>query len=303
MFFPWEGKIVKWHRSLDPKTAIYTRSLVWDDGEGNRTELIFERFASFADEHLFCQRIKIRPLNHELPIKIMSGIDTSIKTGGQFITKTDLLKIEGSDILHRYHATNKYGFSACYGIRNLFPEGRILGTYDENGTVGIEYLCDGAKTYTFEKITYIVTDRDTERDITECAEERLGKAELNYSDLRRAHIARYKGYFANMDVTIEGDDEVDAYLRFASYHTAISASVNDSVHGISAKGLTGERYNQFVWWDCEIHQMPFFLLTAPETAKNALMYRYRMLPQAKKNAREKGYDGAMSLLIFIRNYN
>jgi trehalose/maltose hydrolase-like predicted phosphorylase len=39
--------------------------------------------------------------------------------------------------------------------------------------------------------------------------------------------------------------------------------------------------------------MPFFLLTAPETAKNALMYRYRMLPQAKKNAARNGYDGAM----------
>ena len=292
-FFPWDGKILRWHRSLDPKTAIYKRELVWDDGEGNRTELVFERFASFADEHLFCQKIKVRPLNHSLPVKFMSGIDTSIKTGGQFITQTDLLKIEGCDILHRYHATNRYGFSACYGIRNLFPEGRIVGEYDVNGTLGIEYLCDSRKVYTLEKITYIVTDRDTERDITDCAREKLESADLDYQSLRRAHIAKYKKYFANMDVTIEGDDEVDAYLRFASYHTAISASMNDSVHGISAKGLTGERYNQFVWWDCEIHQMPFFLLTAPETARNALMYRYRMLPQAKKNAADKGYDGAM----------
>lgn len=291
-FFPWEGKIVKWHRFLDPMTAVYTRMLVWDDGEGNRTELTFERFASFADEHLYCQRIKVRPLNHDLPIKVMSGVDTSIKTGGQFITKTDLMQIEGADILHRYHAVNKYGFSACYGIKNAFPAGRILGKYEENGTAGVEYLCDGAKSYTFEKITYIVTDRDTDADIATCAREKL-KAALDYTFLKKAHLSAYKAYFAMMDVKIEGDDEVDAYLRFASYHTAISAAMHDSVHGISAKGLTGERYNQFVWWDCEIHQMPFFLLTAPETAKNALMYRYRMLPQAKKNAREKGYDGAM----------
>jgi len=291
-FYPWEGRIVRWSRTLNPSTAIYKRELIWDDGDGNRTELVFERFASFADEHLYCQRIKIRPINHSLPIKLMSGIDTSIKTGGQFITKTDLLQIRGTDIIHRYHGVNKYGFSACYGIRNAFPEGKILGKYDENGTVGIEYLCDGAKSYTFEKITYIVTDRDTQRDITECAVERL-EGELDYTTLKKAHISSYKAYFAPMDVKIEGDDEVDAYLRFASYHTAISASMNDSVHGISAKGLTGERYNQFVWWDCEIHQMPFFLLTAPQTAKNSLMYRYRMLPQARKNAAEKGYDGAM----------
>jgi len=291
-FFPWEGRVVKWHRFIDPMTAVYTRTLIWDDGEGNKTELTFERFASFADEHLYCQKIKVRPLNHSLPVKVMSGIDTSIKTGGQFITKTDLLELEGTDILHRYHAVNKYGFAACYGIKNAFPTGTVLGKYDDNGTVGVEFLCDSAKSYTFEKITYIVTDRDTDKDITACTRERLSTV-LAYADLKRAHISAYKAYFAMMDVKIEGDDEIDAYLRFASYHTAISASMNDSVHGISAKGLTGERYNQFVWWDCEIHQMPFFLLTAPETAKHALMYRYRMLPQAKKNAREKGYDGAM----------
>jgi len=291
-FFPWEGRVVKWHRFIDPMTAVYTRTLIWDDGEGNKTELTFERFASFADEHLYCQKIKVRPLNHSLPVKVMSGIDTSIKTGGQFITKTDLLELEGTDILHRYHAVNKYGFAACYGIKNAFPTGTVLGKYDDNGTVGVEFLCDSAKSYTFEKITYIVTDRDTDKDITACTRERLSTV-LAYADLKKAHISAYKAYFAMMDVKIEGDDEIDAYLRFASYHTAISASMNDSVHGISAKGLTGERYNQFVWWDCEIHQMPFFLLTAPETAKHALMYRYRMLPQAKKNAREKGYDGAM----------
>ncbi len=291
-FYPWEGRIVKWHRSLDSKTAVYTRSLVWDDGEGNRTEFVFERFASFADDHLYCQKIKIRPINHSLPVKIMSGIDTSIKTGGQFITETDLLELEGTDILHRYHATNKYHFSACYGIKNVFPAGKLLGKYDFNGTVGIEYLCDFAKEYEFAKITHIVTDRDIDGDITAWAKERLSY-ESDYAMLKKAHISAYKSYFAMMDVNIEGDDEMDAYLGFASYHTAISAARNDSVHGISAKGLTGERYNQFVWWDCEIHQMPFFLLTAPETAKNALMYRYRMLPQAKENAKAKGYDGAM----------
>lgn len=293
VFFPWEGKILKWHRYIDPNTAIYKRELVWDDGEGNKTELVFERFASFSDEHLYCQRITVRPINHSLPVKIMSGIDTSVKTGGQFITCTDLMQIDGSDMIHRYHATNKYGFSACYGIKNIFPDGKMLGEYNDNGTVGVEYLCDGAKKYTFEKISYIVTDRDTDDDITELARKRIAGDDLDYTRLKRAHISAYKAYFSSMDVTVDGDDEVDAYLRFASYHTAISAPMHDSVHGISAKGLTGERYNQFVWWDCEIHQMPFFLLTAPETAKNALMYRYRMLAQAKKNAEANGYDGAM----------
>lgn len=292
-FYPWEGKIIKWTRTLDPNTAIYKREVVWDDGEGNRTQISFERFASFADEHLYCQRVTVKPLNHSLPVVMMSGVDTATKTGGQFITETELLEIRDTDILHKYRATNKYGFSACYGIRNVFPKGEILGRYDVNGTVGINYACAPAEKYTLDKITYIVTDRDTERDITDCARERLAVPTPDYSELRREHIKAYKDYFSTMDVEICGDDEADGYLRFASYHTAISAPMHDSVHGICAKGLTGERYNQFVWWDCEIHQLPYFILTAPETAKNALMYRYRMLPQARENARAKGYEGAM----------
>lgn len=292
VFYPWEGKVIAWKRYIDPKDAIYTREVVWDDGEGHRTRLVFERFASFADEHLYCQRITVTPIGHSLHVSIVSAIDTSVKTGGQFITKTDLTEIDGFDIIHRYHAVNKYGFSACYGIRSKFPSGSAVGRYDKNGTVGIEYLCDASQSYSFEKLTYVVTDRDTDRDIVECARERL-RGELDYSTLRAAHVRAYSSYFANMDVKLEGDDEADGYLRFASYHTAISASMNDSVHGISAKGLTGERYNQFVWWDCEIHQLPFFILTAPKTARNALLYRYRMLPQAKKNAKARGYDGAM----------
>ncbi len=95
-----------------------------------------------------------------------------------------------------------------------------------------------------------------------------------------------------MDIAIEGDAEADGWLRFANYHTAISAPRSDSVHGISAKGLTGERYNQFVWWDCEIYQLPFFLFTEPETAKNSLLYRYHCLEQARRNAALAGRRGA-----------
>ncbi len=292
-FYPWEGSVLKWHRYLDPLTAVYTRKLTWDDGDGNVTELTFERFASFADEHLYCQRIQIKPKNHSLPVKIMSGIDTSIKTGGQFITETDSLELDGTEILHTYHAVNKYHFSAAYKIRNNFPAGEVLGKYDTNGTVGINYACAPAKEYVFEKITCIATSRDTEQAPAAFVAERINTATFGYDNLKEKHLTAYRAYFAPMDVEISGDDEVDAYLRFANYHTAISAAMHDSVHGISAKALTGERYNQFVWWDCEIHQMPFFLLTAPETAKNALLYRYRMLPQAKENAKQNGYDGAM----------
>lgn len=291
VFFPWEGKIEAWSRYLDTKNAELVRRVVWNDGSGNRTELEFTRFASFDCEHLYCQRVTVRPLNHNLPVTITSAIDTAVKTGGQFITETDDLQTNGDELFFAFHAVNKFKFKAAYLMQNRFPSG-IRNEYRENGRFGISVLCEQADHYVFEKVTFIGTERDTSEPIGVWVKREAERQRHGYSELRKAHRAAYAEYFAPMDIQIENDAQADGYLRFASYHTAISAPRHDSVHGVAAKGLTGERYNQFVWWDCEIHQLPFFMLTAPQTAKNLLMYRWERLEQAKKNAAAAGYCGA-----------
>jgi len=292
-FFTWEGKILKWERYLDSANAEYIRKVTWDDGDGNVTDIEFRRFASFANQNVYCQKVTVKPVNHKLPVTITTGIDTAVKTCGQFITANDSFEADEKGIFYSFHAVNKYKFKAAYAVKNVFPKGSSDYTYSENGRLGIVHTCDKAKEYVYEKITFIGTERDTETDVNEWVKGNAEKLTASYETQKDLHLKAYHDYFDTMDIVIEGDDDMDGYLRFASYHTAISACMNDSVHGISAKGLTGERYNQFVWWDSEIHQMPFFIYTAPETAKHLLMYRYKMLPQAKKNAKMNGMDGAM----------
>ena len=291
-FFPWEGEIKEWSRTLDPASAVLHRRVLWDDGDGNVTELTFERFASFACDNLFCQRVVVKPVNHSLPVRIVSGADTAVKTGGQFITAVSEEVEKDGDVFIEFAAVNKYKYKAAYAVKNVFPAGESQQTYRECGRVGAAVLCSPAKSYALEKFVFIGTERDTDGDAREFVNALALKTELDYAEQKRLHIGAYSEYFKPMDVKIEGDAEADGWLRFASYHTAISACRRDSVHGVAAKGLTGERYNQFVWWDCEIHQLPYFLLTAPETAKNLLMYRVERLKQSKENARQAGYKGA-----------
>lgn len=292
-FFPWEGKVVSWDRYLDTRSAELVRRVVWDNGEGALTELTFRRFASFACQNLYCQQVRIRPIGHDLPVRIVSGVDTAVKTGGQIVTEIDTCKIHNTDIMMSFHTVNKYHFAAAYAIRNLFPAGKICPSYEECGRIGAVSECEKAEEYLFEKMTFIGTQRDTQTDVETWVRD-MARCSFpsSYSEAREQHIKEYRKYFSAMDVSIEGNAEADGWLRFANYHTAISASRSDSIHGISAKGLTGERYNQFVWWDCEIYQLPFFLYTDPETAKNALLYRYRCLAQSRKNAALTGFKGA-----------
>lgn len=285
IFYPWDGKLIELSKELDTDKGIYIRHVIWEDEDNNQTEITFTRFASFYNQHLYVQRINVKPLNHHLKISFISGVDTYRKTGGQIITKTDELKIDGSNIEHAFHALNKYHFTSKYHIINKFPKGKLCN-YEENGVYGINCSCDSLDEYTLDKFTFIETSRDVDLPLN------IRIDELDYNYQYDMHVKAYEKYFEVMDVKIEGDKDADGYLRYASYQTAISASLHDSVHGISAKSLSGERYNQFVWWDQEMHQLPFFFATAPNTAKNALMYRYRLLDQAKENAKKEGFDGA-----------
>ena len=291
IFYPWEGKLLSWTRFLDPSRGVYTRRAVWEDERGRKTRLEFVRFASFETQHLYCQRVTATPLNHSEPVELISAVDTLRKTGGQIVTASDETKIEGDSIIHRFHALNKYKFAAEYFVKNNFPDGELF-PYEENGVVGIRCAAKQAESYTLEKFTFVATQRDCEEPLHSFVSKSCASLDFSFAERLSAHERAYRAYFEPMDIRIEGDDEADGYLRFASYHTAISAPMHDSVHGISAKGLTGERYNQFVWWDSEIHQLPFFLAAAPATAKNLLMYRYRMLPKSRENAAAAGMKGA-----------
>ena len=68
----------------------------------------------------------------------------------------------------------------------------------------------------------------------------------------------------------------------------LQSTGRDGISNIAAKGLSGEGYEGHTFWDSEIYVFPFFCWTQPETAKQMLTYRWKMLPQAKRIARTLG---------------
>lgn len=284
-----EGNLVSFERSLEYATGVLTRKVVWEDGKGNRTELVFERFSSFADDHVYCQRVTVRPLNHSLPVAIGSGVELRTKTMGQIVTKTLSRAGSGDTVSARILSGEKYGFTAEVVARSrVTAGGKAVNGKPEDGKIPlIRFETPGGDgEVVLEKIVHVVTSRDEDGA---CAAQIDG---ATYEGEYARHIAAYAPLFEVANVEIEGKDELDGALRFASYHSLISVCRNDSVHGVAAKGLTGEHYHQFVWWDSEVYQMPFFLYTNPSAAKNTLLYRYRTLSAAKKIAAEKGLAGA-----------
>jgi alpha,alpha-trehalose phosphorylase len=62
---------------------------------------------------------------------------------------------------------------------------------------------------------------------------------------------------------------------------------------VPAKGLTGQAYEGHYFWDTETYVLPFLIYTSPPIARNLLIFRHNMLPQARARARELGHRGAM----------
>lgn len=294
-FYPWEGKILKWKRYLDVTRAALVREVVWEDCRGRRTRFTFERFASYADVHLYVMKCSAYPVNHSERVEIVSGIDKKVRTGGQRVICEREQKLNGSDVYYSLTAGAKYGYGAAMSAHSEFyaQSAPQISEYDRDGVIGTRAVfADTAKGVTLVKTIWVNTSRDSDgqSDLPLSAIKKY--AGKSYEELLDEHLAVYKPLFARFDARIEGDREADAALRFSDYHTVISACLTDSVHGLSAKSLSGERYNQFVWWDAEIYQYPAFRFALPEAVKLFLGYRYRQLPDARKNAREQGYRGA-----------
>jgi alpha,alpha-trehalose phosphorylase len=86
--------------------------------------------------------------------------------------------------------------------------------------------------------------------------------------------------------------EIQQAIRFNLFHILQAAACAEDV-GVPAKGLTGKAYEGHYFWDTETYLLPFLIYTSPHIARNLLIFRYKMLPQARARATELGHRGAM----------
>jgi maltose phosphorylase len=74
----------------------------------------------------------------------------------------------------------------------------------------------------------------------------------------------------------------------------------DNRFNIAPKGYTGEKYGGVTYWDTEAYCLPFYLSTAlPEVARNLLLYRYRHLENAIRNAGKLGFNNSAALYPMV----
>ncbi|MBV9712642.1 MAG: glycoside hydrolase family 65 protein, partial [Ktedonobacteraceae bacterium] len=300
-----KGKILDYNRTLDMQQGILRRTVHWETPKGTRLKISSERFASLADEHVGVIRYRVTNEESSADIDIALWTNFNIAVGNYDLMHWETVDqgFEG-EVLWLHSETKKSGVQLAQtmtftttlpGCRTEYISSYIAPSIRIYGK-----LAPG-ETMEAEKLVVIYNTRDgVEPALTALNHHRklIGVVETGapgpsptavkngpvYEQLLEKHIEAWQQFWQEADVIIEGDEKSQLAIRYNVYQLRINASPHDSRYSIAAKGLTGFGYRGHIFHDTEIFMLPFFTYVLPNFARNLLLYRYRLLPAARKKA-------------------
>ncbi|GAB3624463.1 glycosyl hydrolase family 65 protein [Mariniluteicoccus endophyticus] len=306
-----------YERSLDLRSGVLRRRLVWRTSAGKRVQITSTRLVSFAQRHLAVMTVDITMLDGSAPIVVSS----------QLINRQD-----GQD---DYAGTATAGpvdprKQEQVGRRVLEPvsqwcgDGRILLGYRtvESGmtiAVGVDHEITTDNRYTeavsaqadsgkvvyrvnaeqgvpihIEKTAAYHTSRSVPvRELADRCRRTLDRAaEQGVESVHDSQRDWLDKFWECSDVEVPGQPHVQQAIRWNLFQVA-QASARAEAYGIAAKGVSGSGYSGHYFWDTEVYVLPFLTYTNPQAARCALRFRYTMLDAARKRAQEMAQLGAL----------
>lgn len=290
------GKLLAYNRVLDLGSATLTRDLRWQSPSGKVTHLVFERFASLANQHICAVRATITPQNYSGRVEVRAGLDGEVdnlaykhwdwlaqdvkKQTAWLHSRTRSSKVELVTALSlNLSAPGKPARTSAWDVRN-------------HPTLVCSIQLDAGQSGSALKLFSQYTSRDMPKPLRQTRLTLAHAVRQGWSALAEAHRAAWDKEWQRCDVLIEGDDEAQLALRFNLFQLLAAAPRHDERVNIGAKTLSGYGYRGHAFWDTEIFMLPFFTYTRPEIARNLLSYRWHNLPGAFAKATGNKFQGA-----------
>ena len=297
--------IVSFKRILNIRNGILYKKIIIKDKSGRETLIESKRLASMENKHIAALRYNIIALNYSDYIHVKAGLDGNIENKGvkrymECNSKhLEILDISGNGPKSKIKVrTNQSGIEITEISKlNIFLNYQKINPdikrsikqkaiYSE-----FSYKLIEGNILTVDKILLIRTSKD--KDYNNFEENLLDKIE-SFEEVEKNSEKEWNNIWKEVDIKIEGDRLAQKLIRFNIYHLMISFSKHniDIDSGFPARGLHGEAYRGHIFW-VEMFILPVYNMHFPEVAKSILMYRYRRLSEARKNAKDNGYKGAM----------
>lgn len=306
-----KAKLIDFKRKLCLKTGEFTATAHLITPKGKEIQLTQKRFAHMEKTNLVYSHYSIKSINYTGKIKYLAKINTNTKnfnisgiyqdtsdgTDHEYIRLYDVVKkeglsnnaistlvrgrVDGMKAAFATAVTNSSQFlSQC--VRQNRDDCYIETIYDINNgeTIDIERIS------TFENSLFVSEPYDAVKKNIFIA------AKNTYDDELNSSILVWNNLWEDSDVIINGDDRAQLGIRHSLYNLLIAVCRDSSKVSIPAKGLTGEGYRGMVFWDTDIHMLPFFIYTQPQFAKNIVKFRCNTINGARAKAAKYGNKGA-----------
>ena len=289
-----QGQVLHFSRQMDLRDGILRRDVRWQAPSGAIVDLTFERFASYAEEHVGALRILATAVNQPCHITLHTGINGHV--ANEDLLHWRLLDQSADDGAAWLHSrTRKTGIEVGTAVAVTHSNGAYCLAQNCPGQprLRLEQMLNAGQSLQADKLISYAASRDAHPE----AQRVVARAQAylhnqTYDALRAAHTAAWQQVWQASDVLIEGDPEAQLAIRFNLFQLFIAAPQHDERVSIGAKTLSGYGYRGHVFWDTEIFILPFFTYTQPRIARNMLLYRYHTLAGARRKAARNGYAGA-----------
>lgn len=296
--------IEKIHRRLDMRNGTLFRYMIVADKEGRRTLIKSTRFAGMHDPHRAGLNYAITPLNYSAQVDIQSMLSGDhINAGVERYSDLEQEHLEPvsenakDGILQLLVKTNesdvKIAMVAKHRVNRIHIDSKIkTGRAKISESFKIE--AKEGEEISLEKMVTVYTtlENDSEEPIRD-AVRAINEVEGFRDELEKS-AAAWKEIWERVNIRITGDRNAQRLLHLHLYHMMVTASPHTAQldTGIPPRGLHGEAYRGHIFWD-ELYIVPLYNIHFPEVTRSTLQYRYNRLDEARKYAKEYGYEGAM----------
>ncbi len=284
------------NRRLDMRTGIMTRSFTWNAKSGKKLKITFTRILSMVHDNVGFQRVEFTPLNFSGNVDIVSGIDFSpiheLENKNFWSPEHSddcsmLCRTENSRQLLYSHfeifTDKSVNFENVSGNPKIVSKAFALNLTEGEATAFVKKVVNYAERRRGEDADKVWND--AQNIVTELKN-------VKFETETVAHINFWTKAWDNLDITIDGDPENQQGVRFCIFNLQQTYHGNDPTLNVGAKGLTGEYYYGWTWWDTETYCLPFYMFSNPRSARSLLEYRYNTLPQARERAIEMDCKGS-----------
>ncbi|MEP6298781.1 MAG: glycosyl hydrolase family 65 protein [Ilumatobacter sp.] len=316
-----------YERSIDFRSGLLSRELVWRTPGGKRVHVRSTRMVSMAERHLAVMTFEVTMLDASAPVVISSQL-LNRQDGEDEYHVADAALGEGEEVHDPRQAR-------LFDHRVLQPTSSRDDTDDRGrGNVVLGYTCTNSAmtlacgfhhriecasdvrvetSVNHDKAKSVIqvdaqpgvpivltkyvsyhtsTGVPCEELADRCARTLDRAAREGIATVHAGQRAELDRFWAASDIEIDGDDTAQQALRWNLFQLA-QASVRTQEQGIAAKGVTAGGYDGHYFWDTEVYVLPFLVYTDPEAARKVLRFRWHMLDAARRRAEVMNQRGGL----------